>query len=208
MNCRLCDGVSREYHEYLGKLYLQCSTCRAIFLAPQFYIDPVLEQSRYLEHNNDVTDPRYQDFVSPITQGIKEHFPVTAKGLDYGCGTGPVAAVELQKSGYSVALYDPFFANNPKVLGDQYDFIICCEVMEHFHNPYVEFKRLRRLLLPNGRLYCKTAVFSEQTDFGSWYYKNDPTHVFFYTAASLEWIKDMIGFRSLKNEPLLITFSL
>lgn len=207
MKCRLCDGVSRDYHEYSGKLYWQCENCRAVFLAPEFYIDPHLEQSRYLEHNNDVTDPRYQEFVSPITLGVKENFPVTSKGLDYGCGTGPVAAVELEKSGYHVALYDPYFAKNPEALRDTYDFIICCEVMEHFHDPYMEFSRLHNLLLPQGKLFCKTTVFSEKTDFSSWYYKNDPTHVFFYTPESLEWIKQNLGFRGLKIEPKLITFS-
>ncbi|WP_050855571.1 methyltransferase domain-containing protein [Gillisia limnaea] len=67
--------------------------------------------------------------------------------MDYGCGTGPVATAELVKHSYKVNLYDPYFENHPEVFEETYDFIICCEVMEHFHNPFEEFNRLFKLLM-------------------------------------------------------------
>lgn len=175
-------------------------------LLPEFYIDPTAEKNRYEEHNNDVNDLRYQKFVSPITTAVFASFPNTALGLDYGCGTGPVAAVQLQEQGYKVNLFDPFFENHPQNLQQQYDFIICCEVMEHFFNPHKEFKLLARLLTPGGKLYCKTSLFTNDQDFGPWYYKNDPTHVFLYSPESLEWIKDNFRFKNLQIEPKLLTF--
>ncbi len=176
-------------------------------MLPEFYVDPAAEKNRYEEHNNNVTDPRYQKFVSPITEAVSATFPVTATGLDFGCGTGPVAAVELQKKGYTVKLFDPFFENHPENLQEKYDFIICCEVMEHFFDPRKEFQFLNELLISGGKLYCKTSIFNDDRDFGSWYYKNDPTHVFLYSPVSLEWIKDNLGFSDLKIEPKLITFT-
>lgn len=80
----------------------------------------------------------------------------------------------------------------------QYDFIVCCEIAEHFANPAAEFQRLARLLKPGGRIYCMTMMWLGG-DFSRWQYKNDPTHVFFYTPKSLAFIRDQYGFKSVKK---------
>jgi hypothetical protein len=67
------------------------------------------EKERYLTHNNDITDPRYQKFVQPVVNAVMENFSTASKGLDFGAGAGPVAAEVLGGKGYSVKLYDPFF---------------------------------------------------------------------------------------------------
>ncbi|MFD1095467.1 class I SAM-dependent methyltransferase [Salegentibacter chungangensis] len=175
-------------------------------LLPEYFISPAKEKQRYEEHNNDVTDKRYQDFVSPITSAVINEFPETAMGLDYGCGTGPVAASELGKKNYQIILYDPYFRNDREALTKLYDFIICCEVMEHFQEPAKEFRKLFGLLKPGGKLYCKTALYSPEIDFEKWYYKNDPTHVFLYTKKSLEIIRELFRFSDVEIGPDLIVF--
>lgn len=207
MLCSLCGGKTSFFHQQKERIFVRCGQCLSVLLLPEFFLTGDAEEERYLSHNNDVTDVRYQKFVSPITEAIKEHFPASARGLDYGCGTGPVAAVELQKLGYRVNLYDPYFEDHPEALEQKYDFIICCEVMEHFHRPRAEFHRLKNLLNPTGRLYCKTSLFKEDINFADWYYKNDPTHVFLYSKKSLEWIQEYFGFRSLDLEPKMIVFT-
>lgn len=164
------------------------------------------EKRRYEEHNNDVDDPKYQKFVAPIVQQVEKKFQKISTGLDFGAGTGPVITKLLREKGFRIELYDPFFWDNPKVLTHNYDFIVCCEVIEHFHNPGHEFTLLRSRLKPNGSLYCMTEVFSGDLDFGKWYYKNDPTHVFFYSEEALEWIRTHFGFSELKIEGRLIHF--
>lgn len=126
--------------------------------------------------------------------------------MDFGCGTGPVAAVELIKLGYKVNLYDPFFENHPQALKESYDFIICSEVIEHFHHPFQEFGLLFEMLNPGGKLYCKTVLYYNTMDFGKWYYKNDPTHVFLYSEESLMWIKKHFNFKKLEITSKLIVF--
>lgn len=210
--CPLCESMA-DYFCSIGKKgrdYYKCTTCHSVFLHPKSYIDYPSEKSRYEEHNNDVEDPRYQEFVSPITEAVRAQFPKTANGLDYGCGTGPVASVVLEEEGFKkVALYDPFFYPNEEHLTKTYDFIICCEVMEHFFNPQEEFSRLRKLLRTSGKLFCKTSILKEDTDedyFKDWWYNNDPTHVFFYTPKTLEFIAKAFGFKQVLIEPKLITF--
>ncbi|WP_127844427.1 class I SAM-dependent methyltransferase [Psychroflexus aestuariivivens] len=190
--------------------YFRCSSCCAVFLHPENYIDKNAEQERYETHNNDVDDPRYQKFVSPITDAVQQHFPKTAAGLDYGCGTGPVASKVLERKGFKeVALYDPFFQPHKKNLDKTYDYIICCEVMEHFFDPKFEFERLRKLLKKNGKLFCKTTILEEDISvegFINWWYNKDPTHVFFYTENTLKFISKHFDFQTVKIEAKLITF--
>lgn len=205
--CPLCEGVGVAYEQYCGISYFMCSVCSGIYMSRACRLDAHAEEKRYLEHNNDVADQRYQDFVSPITNGVTTHFPNSAVGLDFGAGTGPVIAKILRDQGYSLHLYDPFFHNDRNALTIQYDFIACCEVIEHFHNPRDEFALLKKLLLPGGKLFCMTDMFSDDRDFRSWYYKNDPTHVFFYQVKTMAWIKSYFGFSEVMIDKRLILFS-
>ena len=129
------------------------------------------------------------------------------KGLDFGAGTGPVISKILQDNNFEIAQYDPFFHNHPELLKKRYDYIACCEVIEHFYNPRKEFQLLRNLLQPNGKLYCMTDIYDQTIDFEKWYYKNDPTHVFIYHKKTVEWIKDKFGFSDVTINDRLITFA-
>lgn len=204
MKCSLCKNQTRDFLVYETREFVRCENCLGILLLPEYYLNSEEEQNRYLLHNNDVEDPRYKKFLSPITSRIINDFSIENLGLDFGCGTGPVAAIELKKAGYSVNLYDPFFENHPQFLETSYDFIICCEVMEHFHQPHKEFKLLYSLLKPGGKLYCKTMLYYDHMDFSRWHYKDDPTHVFLYTEKSLNWIKEFFQFNQLEIFPKLI----
>lgn len=208
VQCSLCGGSSNLFFEMPDKKYHQCGQCSGVFLDQACYVSREAEKKRYEEHNNDVNNPRYQKFVEPVVLKIQEKFSTEHKGLDYGAGTGPVVAKMLEDKGYFVELYDPYFRDNPEALQRKYDFIVCCEVIEHFNAPAKEFARLRSLLTPGGVLFCMTDPYSEDTDFKNWYYKNDPTHVFFYHQKSLLWIKSQYRFSGLKINGRLAQFFL
>jgi SAM-dependent methyltransferase len=202
-NCPLCQSIGAPFHG--RELYL-CSRCCGIFRLPAFWLSPAAEKMRYETHNNDVNDPRYQQFVSPITTAVLERYTPLSTGLDFGAGTGPVITKVLRDHGYDIREYDPFFCNHRQVLEETYDYIVCCEVLEHFHDPAKEFELLRRLLKKNGNVLCMTLLYDNNIDFGTWYYKNDPTHVFFYQRATLTWIQSVFGFSSVHLEGRLIRF--
>ncbi|MDR9415945.1 MAG: class I SAM-dependent methyltransferase [Gracilimonas sp.] len=156
------------------------------------------EIHRYESHDNDVEDPRYQNFVSPLVKKIVERFNPNDLGLDFGSGTGPVITKMLEDQGYNLNVFDPFFDNHPDVLELKYDYIVSCEVIEHFHHPYEEFKQLRNMLKQNGALFLKTDPYTEDLDFHAWYYKSDETHVFFYHPETFKWIQQEFDFSSLE----------
>jgi hypothetical protein len=200
MNCPLCSADHQGLPFYIkpagGATYYDCSHCQLIWLDSAFHLNESDEEKRYREHNNDVTDPRYQNFVKPLCDRILEHHnPDTgAIGLDFGAGTGPVLALMLRQKGFEVDLYDCFFHNDLSVFDKQYDFIAASEVFEHFFSPGLELKRLRTMLRPSGTLGIMTDIFQAETDFASWYYHRDPTHVSFYRAQTFDWIKEHFHF--------------
>ena len=205
-NCPLCNSTSTLFCEKTKHLFYKCNTCHGIFRPKHTFLTAEEEKAHYEKHNNDVFDERYQNFVSPIVNAVLQDFSIEAKGLDFGSGTGPVIAKMLTDKGYQVQNYDLFFANEPSLLNQKYDYISCCEVMEHFHQPYKEFELLKSLLLPKGKLYCKTEVFNNQKPFENWYYKDDFTHVFIYQHKTLEWIKTKFHFSNLVIKEKLIVF--
>ena len=207
MPCNLCNCNTREFATVKDRKYLQCEECKAISLSQEFYLSPQEEKFRYSLHNNDVNDRRYIEFVSPIVEKVKSDFDSSAVGLDFGCGTGPVITSELNKSSFEVRLYDPYFKPNLKFLNDRYDFIVCCEVMEHFKDPLKEFKLLRSLLKNQGKLYCKTEIWNKSINFQDWHYKNDQTHVFFYHSETLEWIRKNLNFSALEIHQKFLVFT-
>ncbi len=209
--CPLCKSDADWFCDYFNTVvdFFRCRHCLGIFKTPDNFPDSSFEKERYETHNNDVYDERYQKFVSPITNAVKKEFDVSAKGLDYGCGTGPVAAFILEKGGYNIKLFDPYFYPNEQYLNNKYDYIICCEVMEHFFYPDKEFLKLKSLLKSDSKLYCKTKMISDDIgieDFKDWHYKNDPTHVFFYTPKSLQAIRHFAKFKSVNFDDNLIIF--
>ncbi|MCL4857464.1 MAG: methyltransferase, partial [Flavobacteriales bacterium] len=58
-----------------------------------------------------------------------------------------------------------------------------------------------------GKLICMTDIYNPTIDFASWYYKNDPTHVFIYQKETFEWIKTTFNFSELTIEKRLVVFS-
>lgn len=206
--CLLCGGLGEVFLDTLNQKFFKCKKCKGIFVPPQSFPDKKTEIERYLSHNNDVEDLKYQQFVAPIINEVIKDFDFEHSGLDYGAGTGPVITKLLRDKKYKIFPYDPFFADDEELLKQQYNFIVCCEVMEHFHDPEKEFKKLKTLLKPQGKLYCMTHIYSPEIEFSNWYYKNDPTHVFIYQKETFNYIAETIGFSASKINNRLVVFSL
>lgn len=205
----MCGGCGELFFNSTHQEFYKCETCEGLFVPPALLPEAKSEITRYKSHHNDVHDIRYQKFVSPIVNAVLKDFDSgTHTGLDYGAGTGPVITKMLRDHHYDISPYDPFFDNNKSLLEKHYNFIVCCEVMEHFHRPAEEFRRLKNLLLPGGKLYCMTHLYSQEIDFQNWYYKNDPTHVFIYRKETLDCIVRKMDFAKVEIDKRLIVFSL
>ena len=87
-------------------------------------------------------------------------------------------------------IYDHFYAKDEEVLTSQYDFITSTEVIEHLYDPMSVLDRLWNLLNEEGILVLLTQPYPNQDEFDAWYYKNDPTHVCFFSHDTMQWLEN------------------
>ena len=187
-HCPLCSGLQiSSYCSDRRRPYLQCLTCEMVFVPSTYYLTREAERAEYVLHDNEVNDPGYRKFLSRLMNPLVERLEAHSQGLDFGCGRGPALAHMLREAGFEMALYDSFFVPQEQALQRCYDFICATEVVEHMHRPGQELQRLWGLLVPGGTLGVMTKLVRNQTAFASWHYKNDPTHVCFFSVDTWRW---------------------
>jgi len=187
-HCPLCAGIEiSQYFSDKRRRYLRCGRCLLVFVPACFYLDREAERAEYDLHQNEPGDPGYRDFLSRLLRPLTERLEPGARGLDFGCGPGPALAEMLRESGFDMALYDSFYRPDARPLHNHYDFICATEVVEHLHRPGLELARLWNLLRPGGWLGIMTKLVRNQAAFANWHYKNDPTHVCFFSGDTWRW---------------------
>lgn len=78
--CPLCQCEGEEFY---SPQFKKCSGCKSIFRLKKYFISASDEQSRYEEHNNDITDEGYQKFVTPMVDMILKNHSPNELGLDF-----------------------------------------------------------------------------------------------------------------------------
>ena len=192
--CRVCLArACRPFQTVGGIDYWRCETCEAVLVGRSKLPTGAEERAHYLTHQNDPQDPGYRRFLSRLADPLRERLKPASRGLDYGSGSGSGLAAMLREDGHQVAAYDPFFAPDRSALAERYDFVVCSEVAEHFHQPAREFALLDRLLKPGGWLGLMTCFRTEDSRFANWHYRRDPTHVVFYREETLRYLAALFG---------------
>lgn len=174
--------VAHERHFY------RCHSCDLIFLIPSERLSTKDELGRYQLHQNDDQDPGYRAFLNQLAKPLIERLSAPKEGLDYGCGPGPTLSKMLEKKGFKMSVYDPYFFADEASLKQSYDFITCTETVEHFYFPGKEFEKINQLLRPGGWLGILTQWVHTERNFDKWHYPKDPTHVSFYSMETMRWI--------------------
>ncbi|MFP4213226.1 MAG: class I SAM-dependent methyltransferase [Desulfohalobiaceae bacterium] len=192
--CPVClHSEPRLFYSEPGWDYWRCENCLATYLDSSQLPGPGHELQRYCEHNNDPQDPSYRKFLNKLARPLLQRLRPGSRGLDFGCGPGPGLAWILREAGHWVRLYDPFFYPQETLLQQSYDFVACCEVVEHLHQPYQEFCLLRNLLQPGGWLGIMTSFQTQDENFACWRYRQDPTHVVFYKQETFQVLARLLG---------------
>lgn len=194
MHCPVCEtGKTRFLLHAAARCYWRCCVCKATFLDPSQLPGLDEERAYYGLHRNETGDVVYRQFLWRLASPLLERLPAGKSGLDYGCGPCPALSAMLREAGHTMALYDPFFFDDSTVLAKTYDFITCTEVVEHFHRPAEEFRRLGGMLNPDGMLAIMTSFQTEDAHFAAWHYRRDPTHVVFYREQTFRHLARLHG---------------
>lgn len=195
-HCPLCRSPDTDgFFQDRQRDYLRCRHCRLVFVPPHQHLTEEAEKAVYDYHQNDVENAGYRQFLSRLATPLSRRLPTPASGLDYGCGPGPLLAKMLREQGHTMHTFDPYYANRPEILQNKFDFVTCTEVIEHFRQPGQEFNLLFGLLKPGGYLGIMTKLVIDADAFSRWHYKNDMTHIGFFSADTLQWLASSHGCR-------------
>jgi SAM-dependent methyltransferase len=181
-SCPLCSGGAiAPFWRDTRRDYLQCEMCHLVFVVPAQRLSAAAERAHYDLHRNSPADAGYRRFLSRLAEPLMARVPPPARGLDFGSGPGPTLSLMLAEAGYTMAIYDPFYAPDTSPLRETWDFICATEVVEHLFAPGCTLEMLWRQLRPGGWLGIMTKLMRDQQAFSAWHYKNDPTHVCFFS---------------------------
>ena len=196
MICPLCESSdSLPFWRDQKRTYRRCQQCQLVFVPPVYHLSQAAEKAEYDLHRNNPDDKGYRTFLSRLSTPLCERLPAGASGLDYGCGPGPTLSLMLAEAGFDLHIYDPFYAADTDVLQECYDFITCSEVVEHFRFPGREFSILWDMLKPDGWLGIMTKLVIDRQAFARWHYKNDPTHIAFFSRKTFIFLAEHLAAR-------------
>lgn len=194
MQCPVCGGEEwRFYWRDRRREYVQCAACKLVFVPPQYYLSAEEEKKRYDLHQNSAGDEGYVRFLKKLFDPVAKRLPSGALGLDFGSGPTPVLAGMFRDAGFSMTLYDTFYAPDTAVLENKYDFITVCETAEHLHHPGRDLTRLYGLLRPEGMLAIMTKPVVPAEQFENWHYRKDETHVCYFAPQIFHWLAQQWG---------------
>lgn len=187
--CPLCHHQDITlFHEDKRRPYCRCAQCLLVFVPSQWHLSPTAEKACYDQHDNQIHDPRYRQFLSRVFDPITHLVPSPAHGLEFGCGPGPALAAMFEETGYTMTLFDLYYHNHPEALNKKYDFITATEVIEHLAKPDEVINQLNGLLKPGAPLGLMTKLVTDVDAFSRWHYKADDTHISFFSRETFNWL--------------------
>jgi methyltransferase family protein len=179
-----------EFHQDKWRNYLRCKNCELIFVPEKYFLSSTAEKAEYDLHINNPADQGYRKFLSRLFNPMQKLLSPESHGLDFGSGPGPTLSVMFEEAGHNMTIYDKFYANEPEALKKRYDFITATEVVEHLHTPHKTLEKLWQCLNPSGKLGIMTKLARDHDAFTTWHYKNDLTHVTFFSHKTFTWLAE------------------
>ena len=188
-HCPLCSFQEKETYFEDNRSYFQCGNCQLVFVPRGQHLSSQEEKEIYDLHENSLEDLGYRNFLSRLASPLLQILKPQSKGLDFGCGPGPALSEMIKEQGHTVLLYDKYYAPDETVLETSFDFITATEVIEHLSHPGEVIEKLLGLLKPGGVLGIMTKLVKDQEAFSTWHYKNDQTHISFFSVETFKWVQ-------------------
>lgn len=202
--CAFCGSISCRSGIAGDRQYHACASCGGIFLDRSLLLAPENERQRYLLHENTLENNSYREYLGHFIDAIM-NFPAISKVnsknwkiFDYGSGPEPSLVKLLREKGFDARGWDPYFASDTEAFPEGADLVTCLEVVEHFANPREDFALAAAYLRFGGFFAIGTHLLDDgflndtpdcgsalSERFISWWYRQDPTHISFYSRKAL-----------------------
>lgn len=195
MVCPVCGAERLAELETKRALFFRCGVCAFVFRDPSDRPDDRQAVARYSLHRNSAEDPGYVSYLTKIIdRGLSAAGPGVVRVLDWGSGPVAVCSELLRARGLAVDSWDPHFMAERLPPESAYDVAFCVETAEHFFHPLADFSELAARVRPGGLLVLHTHIVpDDDAAFRSWWYKEDPTHVSFYSIGTLARLAFIAG---------------
>ncbi len=192
MGCSLCNNEITETWAAGTLEYRYCGRCGLVQALPRFFPDPLKEKERYLKHNNSFENSGYVKYLTDfIASAVAPYVGKGSSILDYGCGPAPVLTALLKKKDYRVTPYDPYFHADRRWKTQHFDSVVSVEVFEHLQDPLTALKEILSVLDTDGIVIIRTLLHNENQDvFSNWWYRQDCTHITFYSEKSFLFLAE------------------
>jgi len=187
--CPLCTSArAGDFARDGRRTFLRCAVCSLVFVPPSQHLTAADEKMRYDLHRNAPDDDGYRRFLGRMVAALQPFLAAESRGLDFGSGPEPVLARMFEEAGLRMAVYDPFYEPDRSALEGTYDFITATEVVEHLREPLADLDLLWQCLRPGGWLGIMTRRVVGRLAFPGWQYKNDLTHICFFSPPTFAWL--------------------
>ncbi len=197
-SCIFCFEKNIIFSKISNREYGLCKVCGGIFVKKTDFISENAQKKRYLLHNNDLNNAGYkkflENFINPVLEFLKKQNKITLNFsiFDFGSGVKPCLCELLHHycvngllpSDTQINMYDKFFASEKPFI--ESDLCVCLETIEHFENLESDLQNLSNCVKKGGYCAIGTNLVPEATSFEKWWYKEDSTHVCFFTIPALK----------------------
>jgi SAM-dependent methyltransferase len=194
--CRICRNPSYPVFEDT-RPFFACNVCGLIF--SDCLLSPEAVEKHYKDQHDNPFDwmKEANGFVELLKNAGISVPLMSSSILDYGSGSGSLTEA-LKKIGFKVDCYEPMLHGefNRKSYAESYDVIILNEVVEHLEDINKTLDIIYSVLAPNGVVFFKTLLTDQiindpenfKESFKRWWYKDDPTHISFFSILTIEYI--------------------
>ena len=196
--CKICGNqVQTLMDTQFDVDYFLCLNCEYLFQDETTCLSSEEEKQIYLSHENSADNVGYVNrFREMIETYLLPENPTNLNVLDFGSGPEPVLADLLKSYGFSVDIFDPYFAPDQGYRHRTYDIITLTEVVEHLKDPLSELAALVHLLKLGGRLAIMTQFHPmNEREFLNWWYRRDPTHIGFFRTKTFGIIANQLSLK-------------
>lgn len=192
--CKLClaSGCLPAGHNKY-RSFIHCPSCGLVFVPPEHWTTLDEERARYHHHDNRASNAGYVRFLTEVAEVVAGLASPGARVLDFGAGEHAVLGGLLCQRGFDCIAYDPLYGLGEAALGQRYDVVVACEVIEHLRDLRGELSRLGTCLASGGSMVVRTQCYPSLREIPTWWYARDATHLQFFAPETLALAARLCG---------------